>query len=31
LHWGLRILARRLENGCAEIGGRTVVDGLREL
>jgi predicted PhzF superfamily epimerase YddE/YHI9 len=28
---GSRILARRLENGCAEIGGRTVLDGLREL
>lgn len=28
---GSRILARRLQNGYVEIGGRTVLDGLREL
>jgi len=28
---GSRILARRLENGYVELGGRTVLDGVREL
>ena len=28
---GSRILARRLENGYVELGGRTVLDGVREV